>query len=82
MRLFTPPLTPLLLALMAYKGLYRDDVTALRWIRDQQSNRFGCDGSDTTLLELGGLPAADRGHWPYGVFGDASLASRKIYVST
>jgi hypothetical protein len=73
---------PLLLAFMAYKGLYRGDVTALRWIKDQQATRFGCDGSDTTLLELGGLPAADRGHWPYGVFGDASLASREIYVST
>lgn len=79
----TPPLQstwrPLMLATQAFKGQY-DIRTSQLALKNEQATRFGCDGGDSTLLELGALPARNRGSWPYANMGIPELRTRDEYV--
>ncbi len=77
-----PTWRPLMLGFMSYKNLCsEDDVVRLQWLRDEQARRFGCDGGESAVLELGGLPAADRNHWHYRALNVPTLTSRDEYVA-
>ena len=79
-----PPLQstwrPLMLATQAFKRQYDAGSSQLA-LKHEQATRFGCDSGDSTLLELGALPARNRGSWPYADMGIPKLRSRNEYVS-